>query len=80
MIELNKQEKDELEVTGTETTYEMNFAVFKIKRTIKKSCKIREMGDYLLLKGQRVIPKRLIEEGYQFAYPQCANALKQEFQ
>lgn len=29
-------EKD-LEVTGTETTYEMNFAVFKITRTIKKA-------------------------------------------
>lgn len=28
---------EELEVTGTETTYEMNFAIFKIKRTIKKS-------------------------------------------
>ena len=28
--------EDELEVTGTETTYEMNFAIFKIKRTIKK--------------------------------------------
>jgi hypothetical protein len=28
--------EDELEVTGTETTYEMNFAVFKIKRTIRK--------------------------------------------
>lgn len=28
--------QDELEITGTETTYEMNFAVFKIKRTIKK--------------------------------------------
>ena len=27
---------DDLEVTGTETTYEMNFAVFKIKRTVKK--------------------------------------------
>jgi len=39
-----------------------------------------EMGDCLLLKGQRVIPKRLIEEGYQFTYPQCADALKQEFQ
>jgi uncharacterized protein (TIGR01777 family) len=39
-----------------------------------------EMGDCLLLRGQRVIPKRLIEEGYQFAYPQCADALKQEFQ
>ncbi len=29
--------ENELEVTGTETTYEMNFALFKIKRTIKKS-------------------------------------------
>ena len=29
--------EDDLEVTGTETTYEMNFALFKIKRTIKKS-------------------------------------------
>lgn len=28
--------ENELEVTGTETTYEMNFAIFKVKRTIKK--------------------------------------------
>jgi ribosomal protein L23 len=28
--------EDDLEVTGTETTYEMNFALFKIKRTVKK--------------------------------------------
>jgi hypothetical protein len=28
--------ENELEVTGTETTYEMNFALFKIKRTVKK--------------------------------------------
>ncbi len=27
---------EELEITGTETTYEMNLAIFKIKRTIKK--------------------------------------------
>jgi hypothetical protein len=27
---------DELEVTDTETTYEMNLALFKIKRTVKK--------------------------------------------
>lgn len=27
---------DKLEVKGTETTYEMNLAIFKIKRTIKK--------------------------------------------
>lgn len=29
--------ESELEVTGTETTYEMNFAIFKLKRTVKKS-------------------------------------------
>lgn len=28
--------ENELEVTGTETTYEMNFAIFKVKRTVKK--------------------------------------------
>lgn len=39
-----------------------------------------EMGDSLLLKGQRVVPTRLINEGYQFMYPTCADALKREFQ
>jgi uncharacterized protein len=39
-----------------------------------------EMGESLLLQGQSVIPKRLIEEGYQFFYPQCIDALKREFQ
>lgn len=29
--------ENELEVTGTETSYEMNFAIFKIKRVIKKN-------------------------------------------
>ena len=28
---------DELEVTGTETIYEMNLAIFKIKKTVKKN-------------------------------------------
>ncbi len=28
--------ENELEVTGTETSYEMNFAIFKIKRTVIK--------------------------------------------
>lgn len=28
--------ENELEVTGTETTYEMNFAIFKVKRIVKK--------------------------------------------
>ena len=53
--------------------------LLKIPATIIRVL-LGEMGDCLLLKGQRVIPKRLIEEGYQFAYPQCADALKQEFQ
>lgn len=38
-----------------------------------------EMGDCLLLKGQRVVPKRLIESGYQFHHPQLVGALEQEF-
>tara|TARA_R110002126_G_scaffold272886_1_gene417111 strand:+ start:14378 stop:15352 length:975 start_codon:yes stop_codon:yes gene_type:complete len=38
-----------------------------------------EMGDYLLLKGQRVLPTRLIDVGYQFKYPKLNDALKQEF-
>ena len=33
--------ENELEVTGSETTYEMNFAIFKIKKTIKKGNKKR---------------------------------------
>lgn len=28
--------ENDLDVTGTETTYEMNFAIFKVKRTVKK--------------------------------------------
>lgn len=39
-----------------------------------------EMGDYLLLKGQRVLPKRLTELGFKFSYPNLADALKQEYQ
>lgn len=39
-----------------------------------------EMGEYLLLKGQRVVPKRLVEAGYQFHYPELTTALTLEFQ
>lgn len=39
-----------------------------------------EMGESLLLKGQRVVPKRLVEEGYQFHYPELSAALHHEFQ
>ncbi|WP_028388001.1 TIGR01777 family oxidoreductase [Legionella fairfieldensis] len=38
-----------------------------------------EMGECLLLNGQRVVPKRLIEEGYQFHYPELTSALTKEF-
>lgn len=38
-----------------------------------------EMGECLLLKGQRVTPTRLVESGYQFSYPQLVDALQHEF-
>lgn len=38
-----------------------------------------EMGDCLLLKGQRVLPKRLIASGYTFNHAQLVEALQQEF-
>lgn len=39
-----------------------------------------EMGECLLLKGQRVLPKRLLIAGYDFQYPALASALEHEFQ
>ena len=38
-----------------------------------------EMGEYLLLKGQHVTPKRLIELGFKFSYPTLQSALNEEF-
>lgn len=38
-----------------------------------------EMGDYLLLKGQNVFPKRLTELGFQFTYPKLDAALNEEY-
>lgn len=38
-----------------------------------------ELGDVLILKGQRVIPKRLQESGFQFHYPEAEGALKDLF-
>ncbi len=38
-----------------------------------------EMGDSLLLKGQRVLPQRLLELGYSFKFPTLDHALKHEF-
>ncbi len=39
-----------------------------------------EMGDCLLLKGQRVLPKRLLEADYVFKYPKLPQALQREFE
>lgn len=38
-----------------------------------------EMGECLLLKGQRVLPSRLIESGYEFRYPDLIAALRHEY-
>lgn len=38
-----------------------------------------EMGNYLLLRGQRVVPTRLIEAGFRFQYPELQSALNHEF-
>ena len=38
-----------------------------------------EMGEALLLKGQRVVPSRLIESGYDFRYPRLMDALRHEY-
>lgn len=36
-----------------------------------------EMADELLLSGQRVLPKRLLQQGYSFRYPTLGEALEQ---
>lgn len=36
-----------------------------------------EMGEELLLGGQRVIPDKIMQAGYEFKYPQLENALKE---
>lgn len=38
-----------------------------------------EMGDCLLLKGQRVLPKRICDAGYSFKFPKLSKALRHEF-
>jgi uncharacterized protein len=38
-----------------------------------------EMGDALLLKGQKVYPKRLLDNGFQFKYPLLKDALCKTF-
>lgn len=38
-----------------------------------------EMGDCLLLNGQRVVPNRLIKLGYAFRYPSLVDALRHEY-
>jgi uncharacterized protein len=39
-----------------------------------------EMGEYLLLKGQKVVPKRLTELGFKCTYAHLESALKHEYQ
>lgn len=39
-----------------------------------------EMGEYLLLKGQSVLPKRLTESGFKFTYPTLESVLTEEYQ
>jgi uncharacterized protein (TIGR01777 family) len=39
-----------------------------------------EMGDYLLLKGQKVLPKRLTELEFKFSYPKIETALTEEYE
>lgn len=39
-----------------------------------------EMGEYLLLKGQRVLPNRLNKLGFKFTYPEIESILVEEFQ
>lgn len=38
-----------------------------------------EMGDCLLLNGQRVVPSRLMKLGYEFRYPNIVDALRHEY-
>jgi uncharacterized protein (TIGR01777 family) len=38
-----------------------------------------EMGEFLLVKGQRVLPSRLVESGYNFLYPNLLEALHHEY-
>ncbi|KTD82194.1 TIGR01777 family oxidoreductase [Legionella waltersii] len=38
-----------------------------------------EMGDYLLLKGQKVLPGRLNELGFKFTYPKIESVFAEEF-
>lgn len=39
-----------------------------------------EMGEYLINRGQRVIPKRLTDEGFSFKYPTIESSLEKELQ
>lgn len=38
-----------------------------------------EMGETLVLKGQRVLPKRLLQAGFNFQFPDITRALHQEY-
>ena len=38
-----------------------------------------EMANEMLIRGQRVVPKRALEVGFPFAYPKIETALEAEF-
>lgn len=38
-----------------------------------------EMGETLLLRGQKVVPSRLLDSGFEFKYPKISDALNAEF-
>jgi NAD dependent epimerase/dehydratase family enzyme len=38
-----------------------------------------EMGEELILKGNPVIPRKLLEAGYKFRYPELEPALREMF-
>ncbi|WP_133130325.1 TIGR01777 family oxidoreductase [Legionella yabuuchiae] len=38
-----------------------------------------EMGEYLINRGQRVLPKRLLDAGFEFKYPTIQRALEEEY-
>jgi NAD dependent epimerase/dehydratase family enzyme len=45
-------------------------------RTFGLRAALGDMAREMLLSGQRVLPRRLLEAGYEFAYPDLVDALK----
>ncbi len=51
--------------------------VFMSIPSISLRLMLGEMGEELLLKGQKVLPQKLLDHGYQFQYPTIESALNQ---